>query len=126
MGKTNKLSVLSDSDDAALRKLGKKKRALAVMGKPDQSDIDNLNELFRLYEKFNPGKLRRMSQAYQVEKSLKDTHKPYIRGISSDELQMSMWMPSDLLEFMEEYFPTVFSNKEHLAWFLKHYEIFRA
>jgi hypothetical protein len=125
MGK-KKLSVLSDADDAALRKLGKKKRAQAVSGKPDQSDIDNLNELFRLYEQSNPGKLQRMANAYKVEKTLKDTSTPAFRGITSDELKMSMWLPEDLQQFLEEYYPTIFTRKDHLEWFLSKFPIFRA
>lgn len=126
-GKNKKLSVLSDNDEAALAKLGKKHRADAVTGQPDQSDIDNLTELFRLYEQANPGKLAKMKQDYDTQVSLSEKVKsPAVKGVNSHELTFSFWMPRDLQEFVEQYYPTLWTNKTHMEWFLKRFPIFRA
>jgi hypothetical protein len=68
--KKNKLSVLSDSDEAALAKLSKKERALAVSGKPDDEDIRNLTILFETYDKLTFGRLKRMAKDNEVERML--------------------------------------------------------
>lgn len=125
MAKKKKLSALSDSDEAQLSKLSRKERAQASYGKPDDTDIRNLTALFELYEKYNPGKLRRMRDNYAVEKALKVT-KPFVKGIKSDELSMAFWMPEDLQNFMEQYFPTIWTNKDHARWFIKHFPGFKA
>lgn len=119
MPKKNKLSVLSDSDEAALKKLSKKKRSEASYGKPDDSDIRNLTALFDLYERHNPGKLRKMTDNYAVEKAFKKPNK-------DAESKMLFWMPEDLQNFMEEYYPTIWSNRDHAVWFVKNFPRFAA
>lgn len=121
-----KLSVLSDSDETELKKLAKKDRGKAVTGKPDQTDINNINHLLRLYEQSNPGLLKRMKHDYDLQKGLGDVHKPVFRGLDSKELTFSFWMPRDLQEFMEQYYPTIWSNKSHAEWFIKNYPIFKS
>lgn len=126
-GKNKKLSVLSDNDEDALSKLGKKHRSEAVTGQPDQSDIDNITELLRAYEKSNPGKLAKMKQDYDTQVSLSEKVKvPSVKGITSHELTFSFWMPRDLQEFMEVYYPTLWTNKAHMDWFTKRFPIFKA
>lgn len=119
MARKKKLSVLSDTDEAKLAKLSRKERADASYGQPDESDIKNLSELFKLYEKYNPGKLRRMHENYAMEKALK---KPDPKA----ETRMLFWLPEDLQNFIEEYFPTLWTNKEHAQWFIKHFPEFAA
>jgi hypothetical protein len=124
-GNKRRASVLSENDETELKKLGKKKRALAVSGQPDQSDIDNLNRLFSEYEKAHPGRFRRMKQDYDTSQSLRE--KPTLpKGINSSELHMSFWLPQDLQQVMEQYWPTLWTNKAHVAWFVKHYPLFKA
>lgn len=123
MGKKNKLSILSDADEASLKGLSNKKRAVAVDGKPDQTDIDNLTILFETYNKAQGGRLMRMMKQNAVERSLNNiaiTEKPI-----DTAAQLSFWMPKDLQEVVEEYWPTIWTNKAHLRWFLGHFPGFR-
>jgi hypothetical protein len=119
LGKKNKLSKLSDSDEAALAKLSRKKRVEAVDGKPDQSDIDNLTALFSTYDKYTGGLLTRMIKDNQVERSLNN------RAIAEQSVDtaesLSFFLPKDLQEEVEKYWPTLWTNKEHLRWFLKNF-----
>lgn len=119
MAKKKKLSVLSDNDESSLSKLSKKERARAITGKPDDSDVRNITELLRLYEKSHPGLLKRMKTDFDVEDALKDKSQ-------KSELRMIFWMPRDLQEFMEKYYPTLWSNKDHANWFVKQFPIFKA
>jgi len=120
-----KLSKLSTSDEAALSKLSRKERVNAVYGKPDQSDIDNINELLRLYERSQPGAIKKMKADYDMQTITKEWV-PKPRGITSNDLRFAFWLPRDLQEFMEIYYPSIWTNKEHADWFIKHYPIFKA
>jgi hypothetical protein len=114
-----KLSKLSASDEESLKKLSKKERSKASYGKPDNTDIKNLTAMFDLYERYNPGKLQRMRENYALERAFK-------KSDPKAENKMLFWMPEDLQNFMEDYFPTIWTNKEHAEWFVKHFPGFAA
>lgn len=115
-------SKLSSSDEQALSKLSAKKRSLAVDGQPDRSDIANLNRLFSEYNKAHPGRLERMRKDYATQKALKErTPKPVVKGINSNEMSIAFWMPADLQSIVEKYWPTLWTDKSHMEWFLRNY-----
>lgn len=126
MAKKKKLSVLSDNDESSLSKLSKKERAKAIDGKPDDSDIRNISELLRLYEKSHPGLLKKMKADYDLQNALKDKPKPFVKGVGSEGLRMAFWLPRDFQEFLEIYYPSLWSNKDHANWFIKQFPIFKA
>lgn len=120
-----KLSKLSDTDEKELQKLSKKERIQAVTGEPDDSDVRNLTELFTLYEKSHPGLLARMKQDHDTQVALgENISKP--RGYQSKLLSPAFWMPQDLQEFVEEYFPTLWQNKAHAEWFVRKFPLFKS
>lgn len=123
MGNTAKASKLSDSDEAALAKLSRKERALAVSGKPDESDVHNLNVLFETYDKMTGGRLRRFLDQVRLERALnnKDATETSVDKAAS----LAFAMPQDLQEEMEKYWPTIWTNPEHLRWFLRKFPKFR-
>lgn len=118
-----KLSKLSDSDEAALAKLSKKERTLAVSGQPDQEDVDNLTILFRTYDHATGGRLTKMIKQNAVEKALNNRNLTEKSAKTAETL--SFFMPRDLQEEMEKYWPSIWSNKEHLRWFLSRFPEFR-
>lgn len=123
MSQKKKLSKLSASDEAALAKLSKKQRQLAVDGVPDQSDVDNLDMLFGMYDRATGGGLKRFLSNMQFEKAANGRT---LTEISVDKSEfLTFAMPRDLQEFMEKYYPTIWSNKDHLRWFLKKFPAFR-
>jgi hypothetical protein len=125
--KKKKLSVLSDRDEEALSKLSKKERALAVTGKPDETDVRNLKELLKLYEQSYPGRLKRMKADYDLQNGLGEKVKtPAVKGVQSTELKMLFWLPRDLQEFIEPFYPTLWTNKSHAEWFVKTFPMFKA
>lgn len=123
MAKKNKLSKLSDSDEAALSKLSKKERALAVDGKWDQTDVDNLTILFKTYDKYTRGRLTRMVKDNQIERALNNRNL-YEKPVETAE-NLSFFLPKDLQSEVEKYWPTLWTNKEHLRQFLKAFPEFR-
>jgi hypothetical protein len=125
--KNDRLSVLSNSEEEDLSKLSLKERAKAVTGKPDDSDIRNITELIRLYEASHPGLLRRMKQDYDTQRAMNEyMPKPAIRGVTSDLIRPGFWLPKDLQEFMERYYPTLWTNQKHVEWFIKRFPVFKA
>lgn len=120
--KKDKVSKLSAGDEESLSKLSKKKRAQAVDGKPDSSDVENLTRLFELYDQTTGGLLRRMVNDNRMERALNDkSREPDVATAEN----LSFFMPKDLQEFMEKYYPTIWTNREHLRWFLKTFPMFR-
>jgi hypothetical protein len=121
-GKKPKLSVLSDSDEAALGKLSRKERAKAVSGKPDKTDVENLVRLFDTYDRVTGGRLRKMVDQNRLERAL--NHKGSEQPVETAG-NLSFFLPGDLLEEVEKYWPTLWTNKDHLRWFLKTFPMFR-
>lgn len=104
-----------------------KTRAVAVSGKPDQTDVDNINFILARYEEAHPGRLRRMQKDHSVSKALKEKlPKPKVKGVAFDEMTMAFWMPQDLQEIFEKYFPSIWTDKRHMEWFLRKYPVFKA
>lgn len=116
-----KISVLSDSDEALLKGRGTKNRAKAVDGKPDASDVQNLNMLFAMYDKASGGKLKAMVAENQANLALSGRK---LEPIDTAE-RLSFQMPQDLQQFVEKYYPTIWTKPEHLRWFLKTFSKFR-
>jgi hypothetical protein len=121
--KKKKLSVLSDNDEAALAKLGKKARSQAVTGKPDQTDVDNLTVLFRTYDHATGGKLTAWIKQNKLERAL--NNKDATQAPADKAEYLSFFLPEDLQQEVEKYWPTIWSNPEHLRWFLKKFPMFR-
>ena len=121
--KKPRLSPLSDRDEAALAKLNRKERAIAVSGKPDQTDRENLVRLFETYDLHTGGRLRKMLTDVRLERALnsRDAREENVETAES----LAFVMPKDLQEEMEKYWPTIWTNKEHLRWFLKNFPMFR-
>lgn len=123
MVKKKSISKLSDKDEGYFAGKAIKERHLAVDGKPDDRDYNNLLELFKLYDKHTAGALTRMLKDLQVERALNHTG----RGqVSMDKAgSFCIAFPRDLQLFLETYYPTLFKNKEHARWFLKKFPQFR-
>jgi hypothetical protein len=123
MGRKARASKLSESDEAALSELSRKERAVAVSGVPDQSDIDNLNILFETYDRMTGGKLRKFLDDVRLERALNNRDG---REVSVDKAEnLAFAMPQELQEEVEKYWPTIWTNPNHLRWFLKHFSKFR-
>lgn len=117
----HKLSKLSERDEEALSKLSRKERSKAVEGTPDQQDIDDLTALFTTYDKFTGDMIKKMAADVATERAINNRE---LEPIETAE-KLSFWMPKDLQEEVETYWPTIWSNKDHLRWFLKNFPIFR-
>jgi hypothetical protein len=123
MGKRARASKLSDSDEDALSKLSKKQRSLAVSGVPDESDVHNLNILFETYDKVTGGKLRKFLDEIRLERALNNRDADEVSVDKAENLAFAM--PQDLQEEVEKYWPTLWTNPDHLRWFLKKFPKFR-
>lgn len=115
------------SDDAgALAKLNAKGKGKDIQGDPDEWDYKNIQAWLALYEKAYPGRIRKMSDDIKVELALSGRTKDFGEIDANSELRLSMWLPADLQEIMEAAYPTFWTNKKHLAWFLNHFPVFKS
>jgi hypothetical protein len=123
MGKKPRASKLSDADETALGKLSRKERALAVSGTPDETDIQNLNILFETYDKMTGGRLRKFLDQVRLERALNNRDGNEVSVDKAESLAFAM--PKDLQEEMEKYWPSIWTNPDHLRWFLRKFPKFR-
>lgn len=121
--KRPRLSKLSDQDEAALGKLSRKERSKAVIGKPDNTDRDNLVRLFETYDAYTDNRLRKFLETVRVERVANGRNEKEKSVDTAENLAFAM--PKDLQEEVEKYWPTIWTNKEHLRWFLKTFPMFR-
>lgn len=123
MGKTNKVSKLSDSDESKLKKLSKKERSQAVEGKPDFTDVENLRAIFEAYDKATGGRLRKFMDELKVERA-------FIPNLEEDVMHAERFKFSfpdaELEDYIRTYFPTIWTNQDHARWFLKWFPGFRS
>jgi len=123
MGKTNKVSKLSDNDEAKLKKLSKKERSEASYGKPDFTDVENLRAIFETYNKVKGGALKGFMDELAVERT-------FIPNLEKDIMHAERFKFSfpdaELEDYIRTYFPTIWTNQEHARWFLKWFPGFRA
>lgn len=125
MPKKKSISKLSERDEDYFKPRALKERALASDGKPDRRDVEDLHNLFALYDKATMGGLRRHCNDVAMERALNNRDKVITaeRGVVGERFAFSL--PQDLMLFLEKYYPTLWTNKEHTRWFVKRFPMFR-
>lgn len=117
-----KVSKLSQRDEDWFSGKSLKERKLAVNGQPDQTDVFNLNEMFKIYDRTSGGKLRRFCNQLAIERSANS--RSMLRSADKEE-RVAFSLPQDLQLFMEKYYPTIWTNQKHARWFVKTFPVFR-
>lgn len=98
-----------------------------AVGMPDEVDKENIRKIILKFEREHPGEIlaiieyaKASSSAFTNEFGLV-SGKSNSKGISSNSLRYQMELPPDLHRKIEEYIPTIFSDKKHYAWFKKNF-----
>lgn len=120
--KKAKLTKLSEADEKKLGELSLKERSVASYGKPDFTDVENLRAIFMEYDKATGGKLLRCFKTNDAMLKLKKNIKP----IETAEHWTYSFPDRDLQEYVQTYFPTIWTDNEHARWFLKWFPGFRS
>lgn len=95
------------------------------IGLPDQTDIENINTIMRNHEKARPGEIAAfVAQAKKDRGDYDVSASGIITGSRDKSGRKTMTMPIALMRMIEESYPLMFLNKEHLAWFKKHFPMF--
>ena len=115
----------SSSESSQMAKKSRKEQGRAIRGNPDAWDFKNITVLVDSYEKAYPGRIKRMSTDARTEYALSGRNKFGVVAGQSDT-RLMMWMPGDLMEALERVYPSIWTNKKHLIWFLKNFPTFRA
>lgn len=119
------LNVSSSDEASKLKKLSKKEIGKNIGGDPDDWDYNNIKVLMDSYEKAYPGRLQRMSNDYRLEYALSGRDKYGIVSGDADR-RLVMWMPADLEQVVSASYPSLWTNKKHMAWFIRRFPIFAA
>lgn len=98
-----------------------------AVGMPDDIDKQRIERMIAKFEQKNPGYLLSLRN-YARDNSVAGTNEYGLvsaskgRGISSDSGRYMMELPEELHKQIEEYIPTMWRSKKHLAWFCKHFK----
>jgi hypothetical protein len=125
MAKKPRLSKLSDSDEEYLSTKARKQRSEAVSDKArfDQTDVENMQRLFAMYDRYTGGRLRKMIADNKLEVALNNKEQKW--GPIESAEKFAFFFPKDLQEEVEKYWPSLWTNKEHARQFLKKFPEFR-
>jgi len=93
-----------------------------IIGMPDEWDRKNLRALILNYEKEFPGKIAAAIKQAREQVALDNTK----FAVASNESNMRhvLELPADLAHRIEQAYPTMFRDKQHLAWFIKNFKAF--
>jgi len=120
---------VSSADFSTMSKMSKKELGKHMAQEtPDQSDIDNIERIIKVYERSHPGVIRRLSDDARTEVALSNMNSD--ARVMAD-WQRAFWLPgkayeSDfgLDEWMEKAYPSLWHNKKHAEWFMKNFPQF--
>lgn len=97
-------------------------------GLPDDLDIENINVILRNYELARPGEIKLyVKLAKDEQKNLKNdtgSNASAFTESAKTQFRRAVTMPIGLFRQIEEAYPLMFSNKEHLHWFMRKYPQF--
>lgn len=117
--KTVKTEVTLDSQTKGMAK---------ASGLPDDLDIENINVILRNYELARPGEIKAYVDVVKEEqKNLKNDSGSNANAFTESakvQFRRAVTMPIGLFRQIEESYPLMFSNKEHLHWFMRKYPQF--
>ena len=106
---------------------GKNRKQLGqeIQGDPDEWDRKNIQNFIDLFERAFPGQIAKLKSDYAVELALSGRTKDFSEISKASEMRLSMWLPGGLQEVLEQAYPSIWTNKKHLSWFLKEFPQFK-
>lgn len=91
-------------------------------GLPDARDVKNINVIIRNHEKAHPGEIALYVQQAKQAKKLANETTGFTGFHNTDKTRHRvLTMPTSLMRTIEEAYPLMFRNRQHLAWFKKTY-----
>lgn len=91
------------------------------IGLPDTKDVENIKAMIRNHELAKPGEI---GAFVREAKAIKDNNLNKFGSTADKSLRRVLTMPTGLLRMIEESYPLMFTNKKHLAWFVKNFPMF--
>lgn len=103
-------------------------KVAAAVGLPDDKDLQNIENCINQYELARPGELQRfIAQAKKDQADLKNdtgsNHAKY-KSTGKPSFRHAVSLPIGLYRMIEEAYPLMFSNTEHLHWFMRKFPKF--
>lgn len=107
---------IKDQLKAAMASQGRDFLDYDPMGLPDEKDLKNIKTIIRNHEKAHPGEMAGYVAQAKRERDTVDLDASF--GVmSSGSARRTLTMPTGLLRMIEEAYPLMFSNKQHIGWF---------
>jgi hypothetical protein len=99
-----------------------------IVGMPDAFDKKNIQSLIRAYEATFPGKIKHIvdeERREEHEQGHGGTFDPYLMKNKASEMRKVIVMPAELVQELKTGYPTIFTDKNHFAWFVRNFPQFR-
>lgn len=91
------------------------------VGLPDDEDRQNIVNIIRNFEKARPGVIDAFLRQARAER---EAQPAFVLPGKSDVRRRVMTLPTGLFREIEEAYPLMFRNKQHLEWFKKNFSQF--
>lgn len=104
------------------------KTTATAVGLPDDLDVKNIETILRNYEIAKPGEIKMyVKLAKDEQTNLKNdfgSNHGSFQSTGKETYRRSLTMPIGLYRQIEEAYPLMFTNKNHLHWFMKKFPMF--
>lgn len=104
-------------------------KAMATsVGLPDDKDVTNIERCLKQYEAARPGEIkifvaRAKREQEQLNNDLGMNHNSY-RSSGKASFRRALTMPIGLYRMIDEAYPLMFNNPDHLHWFMRKFPQF--
>jgi hypothetical protein len=119
----------SSAEFSKLAKMNQKELGRTIgQGDPDRWDEENIERIIKIYEHSHPGVIDKIYNDVCTEIALSGMSK---HGEVMAGVQKGFWLPGplnekdySLQEWMERAYPSLWTNKKHSRWFMRHFPQF--
>jgi len=108
--------------------VGQTKAMATSVGLPDSKDEENIKRAIKQYELARPGEIKRFIKKAKEEQSLQNNEFASNAKAHSQsakvQFRKSLTMPIGLYRMIDESYPLMFNDKQHLHWFMRKFPAF--
>lgn len=100
-----------------------------AIGMPDEHDREFIRRLLLDYERKHPGQIKftldtAKSDQWENDSAFRERSKFGLVDAQSSRRHL-FELPASLMQLIERYYPTMFREKKHFAWFCKNFKELR-
>lgn len=99
-----------------------------VVGMPDAFDKKNIQSLINAYEATFPGRIKTLideERKDEADNGHNGVFDPYLLKNKGSDMRKVLVIPAELAQELKTGYPTLFTDRNHFAWFVKNFPQFR-